>query len=58
MGLSERQLQVLAFPRTGYDALVCDGSVRSGKSSVISVAFVDWAMRTFQASALASAARP
>lgn len=47
VGLSEKQLQVLAFPRTGYDALVCDGSVRSGKSSVISVAFVDWAMRTF-----------
>lgn len=47
MGLSDRQLDVLAFPYTSYDALVCDGAVRSGKSSILSVAFVDWAMREF-----------
>ncbi len=47
MALSRRQMQVLAFPKTHYDALICDGSVRSGKSSAISVAFVDWAMQSF-----------
>nr|DAI91568.1 MAG TPA: large terminase [Caudoviricetes sp.] len=44
---SKKQLQVLAFPNSSYDALICDGSVRSGKTSVMSVAFVLWAMRGF-----------
>lgn len=44
---SRKQLQILAFPNSQYDALICDGSVRSGKTSVMSVAFVLWAMRDF-----------
>ena len=44
---SKKQLQVLAFPNSSYDALICDGSVRGGKTSVMSVAFVLWAMRGF-----------
>lgn len=44
---SKKQLQVLAFPQTEYDALICDGAVRSGKTSVMSVAFLLWAMRDF-----------
>lgn len=45
--LSKKQLQILAFPNSNYDSLICDGSVRSGKTSIMSVAFVIWAMRDF-----------
>jgi len=44
---SKKQLQILAFPKTDYDALICDGSIRAGKSSVMSVGFVLWAMQNF-----------
>lgn len=44
---SRKQLQIIAFPNTEYDALICDGAIRSGKSSVMSTAFVLWAMRDF-----------
>lgn len=44
---SRKQKQILAFPNSDYDALICDGSVRSGKTSIMSVAFVLWAMRDF-----------
>lgn len=30
-----------------YDAIVCDGSVRSGKTMAMSIGFVLWSMRTF-----------
>ena len=45
--LSDKQESILAFPYTRYDALVCDGAVRSGKTSLMTVAFIDWAMRKF-----------
>lgn len=45
--LSEKQKKILAFPYSKYDALICDGAVRSGKTSLMVVAFVDWAMREF-----------
>lgn len=44
---SEKQLSILAFPYTKYDALICDGAIRSGKTCMMMVAFVDWAMRNF-----------
>lgn len=44
---SEKQRRILAFPDSKYDALICDGSVRSGKTSIMSTAFVLWAMRDF-----------
>ena len=47
MAISSKQKQILAFPFTGYDALLCDGSIRSGKTMMMIVAFVDWAMRSF-----------
>lgn len=48
MGLSEKQLEILRFPhRPGYDALICDGAVRSGKTSIMSISFVLWAMSAF-----------
>lgn len=45
--VSEQQKKILAFPYSGYDAIICDGAVRSGKTSIMTVAFVDWAMREF-----------
>ena len=46
-GLSKKQRQILAFPYTKYDALICDGAIRSGKSSIMTFAFVEWAMDNF-----------
>lgn len=45
--LSKKQRQILAFPYTHYDALICDGAIRSGKTALMAVAFVDDAMRRF-----------
>ena len=45
--LSEKQKSILAFPYTKYQALVCDGAVRSGKTSLMMVAFIDWAMDNY-----------
>lgn len=45
--ISEKQDAILSFPFSDYDALICDGAVRSGKTSIMMVAFVDWAMREF-----------
>lgn len=47
MMFSQKQLEVLAFPYTKYKALVCDGAIRSGKTSVMMWAFIDWAMKNF-----------
>lgn len=46
-GLSEKQRKILWFGQSPYQALICDGAVRSGKTSIMSLAFVLWAMRTF-----------
>lgn len=45
--ISSKQKKILAFPYSSYDALICDGAVRSGKTSIMVVAFIDWAMREF-----------
>lgn len=45
--ISQKQMKILAFPYSPYDALICDGAVRSGKTSIEVVAFIDWAMREF-----------
>lgn len=37
----------MAFPFTSYDALICDGAIRSGKTVFMMLSFVDWAMREF-----------
>ena len=47
MAISNKQLQILAFPFTEYDALICDGAIRSGKTSFMTVAFIDDAMRRY-----------
>ena len=45
--ISQKQQKILAFPYSKYDALICDGAVRSGKTCIMMWAFVDWAMRKF-----------
>lgn len=49
----EKQKKIMAFPYTSYDALICDGAVRSGKTSVMSLSFFRWAMLTFTGQAFA-----
>lgn len=44
---SAQQQKILAFPYSRYDAIICDGAIRSGKTSLATVAYVDWAMREF-----------
>lgn len=46
--ISPRQQKILAFPYSKYDALICDGAVRSGKTSIMMWAFVRWAMENFR----------
>lgn len=45
--ISQKQKKILAFPYSDYDVLICDGAVRSGKTSIMTVAYIDWAMRNF-----------
>lgn len=52
-GLSEKQNQIMDFPYLGYDALICDGAVRSGKTSIMSLSFFLWAMGNFNNCAFA-----
>lgn len=47
MGFSAKQAQILTFPRTNKTALICDGAVRSGKTSIMSISFILWIMRKF-----------
>lgn len=47
MAFSEKQLEILRFPTTEYEALICDGAVRSGKTSIMSLSFILWAMDCF-----------
>lgn len=54
MGFSEKQREILRFPyRPQYQALICDGAVRSGKTSVMSLSFFLWAMSEFSGNAFA-----
>lgn len=45
--ISPQQLKIMAYSYTGYDAIICDGAARSGKTSIMMVSLVDWAMREF-----------
>ena len=49
---SRKQLYVLNWwndnsPHKDKDGIICDGSIRSGKTTVMSLSFVMWAMSTF-----------
>ena len=45
--LSPKQKQILAFPYTKYDVLIADGAIRSGKTTMMTVGFINWAMENF-----------
>lgn len=45
--ISLQQKKILAFPYSKYDAIICDGAVRSGKTSIMMWVFVRWAMENF-----------
>lgn len=47
MALGEKQLQILQFRFSDYSYLICDGAVRSGKTSLMAVGFIDDAMTRF-----------
>ena len=53
MSFSEKQRKILKFPYSKYTALICDGSVRSGKTSIMSLSFFLWAMGNFSGCAFA-----
>ena len=53
MAISSKQKQIFKFPYTSYDALICDGAVRSGKTSMMSISFLLWAMSCFSGCAFA-----
>jgi len=49
---SRRQLETLVwwYPGSGhegYDAVICDGAVRSGKTTIMGISFVTWAFYYF-----------
>ena len=45
--ISDKQMKILAFQYTNYDVIICDGAVRSGKTTIMIWAFVKWAMDNF-----------
>lgn len=45
--LSEKQKDILRFVNSDRQYLICDGAVRSGKTIVMTIAFVIWAMENF-----------
>lgn len=45
--ISDKQKKLLAFGYSKYDSLIAYGSIRSGKTALMTVAFIDWAMRNF-----------
>ncbi|MBE6723308.1 MAG: PBSX family phage terminase large subunit [Ruminococcaceae bacterium] len=47
MSFSEKQRQILTFPYSGFSSLICDGAVRAGKTCIMSLSFVLWAMGNF-----------
>lgn len=47
MSFSEKQRQIMRFPYSGKTALICDGAIRSGKTSIMSLSFVLWIMSSF-----------
>lgn len=51
-GFSPKQLELLTWwcpssKYSGYEAIICDGAVRSGKTMCMGLSFVSWAMQNF-----------
>lgn len=47
MPISKKQKQIMAFPYTNFDCIICDGAIRSGKTVFMMLSFVDDAMRRY-----------
>lgn len=47
MSLSKKQIDILRFPYQNYEAIICDGAVRAGKTAILSISFILWAMAQF-----------
>ena len=45
--ISPKQAEIFKFIAEPYDALICDGAVRSGKTVMMTIAFIEWAMALF-----------
>lgn len=45
--LSKKQRQIMEFAQSEDIALICDGSVRSGKTTIMALTFVLWAMNNY-----------
>ena len=50
---SEKQLTAMSWwhpssPYSSYDGIICDGAVRSGKTTCMSISFVAWAFYSFE----------
>lgn len=59
---SRKQKQVLTWwqegsPHKDKDGIICDGSVRSGKTLIMSLSYVMWAMETFNGANLGMAGK-
>lgn len=51
---SRKQLQILTWwekesPYSKYNGIICDGSIRAGKTVPMAISFVLWAMKYFDA---------
>lgn len=53
MAFSDKQKEILKFAYSDFDALICDGAVRSGKTSIMSLSFFLWGMGNFDKCAFA-----
>lgn len=45
--LTPKQREILDFVKSDDTVLICDGSVRSGKTTIMSIAFLLWAMKNY-----------
>lgn len=48
IGFSTKQLELFKFGFSKYDGVIADGTIRSGKTSSMSIAFILWAMSEFK----------
>ena len=48
IGFSPKQLELFKFGFSKYDGVIADGTIRSGKTSSMSIAFILWAMSEFR----------
>ena len=45
--ISPKQLEIFRFIHEPYSTLICDGAVRTGKTVLMTAAFLEWAMHGF-----------